>query len=113
MGTTHAARRTLETALVPSATAERRVRVRRTQGRGASGVEARGDPEPRLLLSDEPTENLDSNAAGEVMELLRSLNGEGTTICMVTHDPHHAASANRTISMLDGRILETGLHATS
>ena len=59
---------------------------------------------PRLLLADEPTGNLDSIAAGGVMELLNSLNVEGTAICMVTHDPRYAVAAARTVSMLDGRI---------
>jgi putative ABC transport system ATP-binding protein len=59
---------------------------------------------PRLLLADEPTGNLDSNSAGSVMELLRSLNAEGTAICMVTHDPRYAVAATRTVAMLDGRI---------
>jgi putative ABC transport system ATP-binding protein len=59
---------------------------------------------PRLLLADEPTGNLDSSSAGSVMELLSSLNAEGTAICMVTHDPRYAIAATRTVSMLDGRI---------
>jgi putative ABC transport system ATP-binding protein len=59
---------------------------------------------PRLLLADEPTGNLDTNAAANVMDLLRSLNADGTTICMVTHDPRYAVEASRTVSMLDGRL---------
>ena len=59
---------------------------------------------PRLLLADEPTGNLDSSAAAGVMDLLKSLNAEGTAICMVTHDPRYAGAATRTVSMLDGRI---------
>ena len=59
---------------------------------------------PRLLLADEPTGNLDTNAAGNVMKLLQSLNVDGTTICMVTHDPRYAVAATRTVSMLDGRL---------
>jgi putative ABC transport system ATP-binding protein len=59
---------------------------------------------PRLLLADEPTGNLDSSSAGSVMELLCSLNAEGTAVCMVTHDPRYAIAATRTVSMLDGRI---------
>jgi putative ABC transport system ATP-binding protein len=59
---------------------------------------------PRLLLADEPTGNLDTTAAGNVMKLLQSLNADGTTICMVTHDPRYAVAASRTVSMLDGRL---------
>ena len=59
---------------------------------------------PRLLLADEPTGNLDSTAAAEVMDLLKSLNTEGMAVCMVTHDPRYAMAAGRTVAMLDGRI---------
>ncbi len=60
---------------------------------------------PKLILADEPTGNLDSKNGEEVLELLSQLNGEGTTIVMVTHDPGHAEHAGRIINMLDGRIL--------
>ncbi len=58
---------------------------------------------PRFLLADEPTGNLDSEMAAEVMKLLRGINGEGTTIVMVTHDPELAHQAHRNIHILDGR----------
>ena len=58
---------------------------------------------PRFLLADEPTGNLDSEMAGVVMELLESINKEGTTIVMVTHDPDLAHRARRNIHILDGR----------
>lgn len=58
---------------------------------------------PELLLADEPTGNLDSEMAGSVMDLLQTINGEGTTIVMVTHDPDLARQASRNIHILDGR----------
>jgi putative ABC transport system ATP-binding protein len=58
---------------------------------------------PRFLLADEPTGNLDSEMAQQVMGLLEEINNEGTTIVMVTHDPDLAARANRNIHILDGR----------
>jgi putative ABC transport system ATP-binding protein len=58
---------------------------------------------PRFLLADEPTGNLDSEMAGVVMQLLESINQEGTTIVMVTHDPDLAHRARRNIHILDGR----------
>jgi len=60
---------------------------------------------PKLILADEPTGNLDSANGEEVLELLNQLNGDGTTIIMVTHDQSHANHASRVINMLDGRIL--------
>ena len=61
---------------------------------------------PKLILADEPTGNLDSKNGYEVMELLRQLNEEGTTIVMVTHSQRDAAVAERTINLLDGRVVE-------
>jgi putative ABC transport system ATP-binding protein len=61
---------------------------------------------PALLLADEPTGNLDSRNAEAVMELLRELNREGATICMVTHDPRFARHADRTVHLFDGRVVE-------
>lgn len=62
--------------------------------------------QPRLILADEPTGNLDSEHGDEVMKMLSQLNAEGTTIIMVTHSPEHAAVASRTIRMLDGQVVE-------
>jgi putative ABC transport system ATP-binding protein len=64
--------------------------------------------EPFILLADEPTGNLDSKNGEAVMGLLRELHSEGATICIVTHDPHYAGFAERTIHLLDGRIVEQG-----
>ena len=58
--------------------------------------------EPRLLLADEPTGNLDSQMARSVMELLEQINARGTTIVMVTHDPDLAARAQRNVHIVDG-----------
>jgi putative ABC transport system ATP-binding protein len=62
--------------------------------------------EPEMLLADEPTGNLDSHNGRAVMDLLAKLHGEGTTICMVTHDPRYADLAERTVHLFDGRIVE-------
>jgi putative ABC transport system ATP-binding protein len=62
--------------------------------------------EPRLILADEPTGNLDTAHGEEVMRMLRQLNQEGSTIVMVTHSPAHADFASRVVNMLDGRILQ-------
>ncbi|MBS0479484.1 MAG: ABC transporter ATP-binding protein [Proteobacteria bacterium] len=62
--------------------------------------------EPKLILADEPTGNLDTNHGEEVMKMLQKLNAEGSTIVMVTHSPAHADYASRTVNMLDGRILQ-------
>jgi putative ABC transport system ATP-binding protein len=60
--------------------------------------------QPDLLLADEPTGNLDSNSAADVMALLRELHAGGQTLVLVTHDPAIAASAQRTIHLRDGRV---------
>lgn len=60
---------------------------------------------PKIILADEPTGNLDSTNGNEVMNLLTSLNNSGTTIVMVTHSLHDAQFADRVIKMLDGQIL--------
>jgi putative ABC transport system ATP-binding protein len=57
-----------------------------------------------LILADEPTGNLDSAHGQEVMEMLRSLNAEGTTIVMVTHSAAHADYARRTVNLFDGHV---------
>lgn len=60
---------------------------------------------PSILLADEPTGNLDSKNGEAVMELLRKLHAQGTTICMVTHDARYADFAERRVQLFDGRIL--------
>ena len=60
---------------------------------------------PKLILADEPTGNLDSKNGKEVMDLLCELNREGTTIVMVTHSQKDAAMAQRTIDLFDGHIV--------
>src|SRR5882724_9293045 len=60
---------------------------------------------PSILLADEPTGNLDSKNGDAVMALLRELHAEGTTICLVTHDPRHARDAQRSIHLFDGQIV--------
>src|SRR5574341_2437060 len=60
---------------------------------------------PRIVLGDEPTGNLDSKTGVEIMELIRSLNKQGITIIVVTHDPRVAAYATRSVHMLDGKIV--------
>lgn len=63
--------------------------------------------EPALLLADEPTGNLDSAMAHQVMALLEKIHSEGTTIVMVTHDPELALRADRNVHLVDGRVLES------
>jgi putative ABC transport system ATP-binding protein len=60
---------------------------------------------PKLILADEPTGNLDSRNGQEVMNLLSELNREGTTIVMVTHSRHDAGYAARIINLFDGKVL--------
>jgi len=60
---------------------------------------------PKLILADEPTGNLDSRNGAEVMNLLTELNREGTTIVMVTHSQHDAGYANRIINLFDGKVV--------
>ncbi len=62
---------------------------------------------PALLLVDEPTGNLDSRNGDTVMDMLCELNNNGTTLCMVTHDPRYADMASRKLHLLDGRILDS------
>ncbi len=59
---------------------------------------------PRFMLMDEPTGNIDSKTAQEVIDLIRKLNEDGVTIIMVTHDQHLAKEAKRTVQVLDGAI---------
>lgn len=62
---------------------------------------------PAILLVDEPTGNLDSKSGDQVMDVLEKLNEQGTTICMVTHDPRYADMAKTQLKLLDGAILTT------
>jgi len=62
---------------------------------------------PKLILADEPTGNLDSKNGKDVMDLLLELNREGTTIVMVTHSQHDATFAHRVINLFDGQIIDT------
>jgi putative ABC transport system ATP-binding protein len=61
--------------------------------------------DPKLILADEPTGNLDSKNGDEVMNMLEILNQQGATVLMVTHSPSHAERANRIVNLLDGRIV--------
>ncbi len=62
--------------------------------------------DPAILLADEPTGNLDSVNGESVMELLRELNRNGATICMVTHDARYAQHADRSVNLFDGRVVD-------
>ncbi len=62
--------------------------------------------QPELLLADEPTGNLDSRTAGEIMDLFAQLHAEGQTVVIVTHDPGIAARCRRLVRLHDGRIAE-------
>lgn len=66
---------------------------------------------PDLILADEPTGNLDSAMGDEVMGLLRELNKSGTTVIIVTHSIRDAGYAQRTIKLLDGKVVEAGIPA--
>jgi putative ABC transport system ATP-binding protein len=67
--------------------------------------------DPKLILADEPTGNLDTANGEQVMNILTSLNEAGATIVMVTHSPSHADAAKRRIDMLDGRIVASAMRA--
>jgi putative ABC transport system ATP-binding protein len=62
--------------------------------------------EPKILLADEPTGNLDSAMAREVMQLLEDLNAQGTVVLLVTHDPEIAARAQRNVHIVDGHATD-------
>ena len=65
---------------------------------------------PKLILADEPTGNLDSKNGAEVMNLLTELNKEGTTVIMVTHSQHDASLAHRTVHLFDGSIVSSNIN---
>lgn len=67
--------------------------------------------DPKILLADEPTGNLDSLMARQVMELLHQLNQAGTTIIMVTHDPDQAREVSRNVQIIDGQITDSSIYA--
>jgi putative ABC transport system ATP-binding protein len=62
--------------------------------------------DPKIILADEPTGNLDTANGDAVMEMLRRINAGGTTLVMVTHSEAHAARADRIVRMLDGRLMD-------
>ena len=64
--------------------------------------------DPKLIVADEPTGNLDSKNGEDVMDMLTTLNEQGATLLMVTHSPAHAQRAHRIVQMLDGRIVTHG-----
>jgi len=66
--------------------------------------------EPKLILADEPTGNLDSANGLEVMNLLTQLNQAGATIVMVTHSPHDSGFAHRVINLFDGKVVTENFH---
>jgi putative ABC transport system ATP-binding protein len=63
--------------------------------------------EPRVILADEPTGNLDTEMSGQIMALLEEINSAGTTILMVTHNPELAKRAHRHIEIIDGRLADS------
>ena len=65
--------------------------------------------EPKLVLADEPTGNLDSRHGDEVMEMLTEMNRNGTTVVMVTHSPAYADFAHRIIHLFDGKIVSENI----
>jgi putative ABC transport system ATP-binding protein len=67
--------------------------------------------EPRILLADEPTGNLDSTSGRQVLEVLERLNAAGLTLVVVTHDPNVAHRARRVVILEDGRVVRRGLGA--
>ena len=69
--------------------------------------------EPKVILADEPTGNLDSKNGIEVMKLLTELNNAGTTIVMVTHSERDASYSHRIIQLLDGKVIGEKIAATT
>jgi putative ABC transport system ATP-binding protein len=74
------------------------------QQRAAIARAISGDP--RVILADEPTGNLDTTMSNQIMELLQAINAEGTTILMVTHNPELAQRAHRQVHIVDGQVAE-------
>ncbi len=64
--------------------------------------------DPVILLADEPTGNLDSTTGGEIMQIFHELHASGRTILMVTHDENLSSQAQRTIRLMDGRVVDGG-----
>jgi putative ABC transport system ATP-binding protein len=69
--------------------------------------------DPKLIVADEPTGNLDSRHGEEVMDMLTTLHQQGTTILMVTHSHAHASRADRILNMLDGRLVSDTARAAA
>jgi putative ABC transport system ATP-binding protein len=69
--------------------------------------------DPKLIVADEPTGNLDTHHGEEVMDMLTTLNQQGTTILMVTHSPTHAGRASRILTMLDGRLVSDAVRVAA
>ena len=67
--------------------------------------------DPKLILADEPTRNLDSENGLQIMRLLHEVNKQGTTICLVTHDEGHADFADRKIRLLDGKVVSAAVQS--
>jgi len=67
--------------------------------------------QPRLILADEPTGNLDTAMAHDILDLLEQINSTGTTIVMVTHESELANRASRQIHLLDGKLIDLALDA--
>jgi len=67
--------------------------------------------DPKIILADEPTGNLDSRSGLEIMSLLQELNLQGRTLIMVTHDPAIAEQCHRIVRLLDGRVVSDQLNA--
>ncbi len=67
--------------------------------------------DPKLIVADEPTGNLDTRNGDDVMDMLGTLNEQGATILMVTHSPSHAARAHRIINLLDGQVMPDAVAA--
>ncbi len=66
--------------------------------------------DPKIILADEPTGNLDSKNAESILQLLEHLHRDGATICMVTHDPASAKRASRCLEMFDGKLVKDSLN---